>query len=166
MDSPTQVLEQLASIANEVAIALEQAACPKPHRQEARRLLMQAWLVADDAKPDPEGRVQVLARALDRLVAPPPLPLKLMRRLNPSLPFIDTESLTTLRDSILLDRMTRFDDFVTALARRTQRMVEHALAVEAGSTPRRNTARKGSTDSPQSGREDLELVYSPNTRRR
>ncbi len=159
MDALHPIAQILVEIAGEVAALLQRSTLPRAARPEARRLLLQAWLAIDAQESPPESMLRDLSQTLDRLAAPPCPSVRDTIRLDPAMAFFDPDRLHTVQDSFIIPRLSRFDAFVEALARRTRIMVEHALAVEADITGKsvRPPKAKASADE---GREELELVYS------
>lgn len=163
------LLELLARSAEELSRLIEAGRVARERRQEARRLVMDAWLAAGAAgraKRDVES-LRALLRAVDLLVADPgdlgaaragrgllhlssrPTMIEIANGTgDPTLHRSGPHGRGAVARIIALERAT------IAIVRRTESMVEHALAtLEQG----RAGTRRG--PAAREGREDLELVW-------
>lgn len=146
----------LDAVARDLAEVLDHKDLPRDLRPEARRLLMEAWLVLGRPRRVRAARgAHLLARRLDALVAAvrtgvPPTPLPRADRLGIA------DRLLPPRAAPLEERLVALEGSVAALARRTFRMVEQAesAARKAGILP----ATAGPVPV-EGGRADLELVW-------
>lgn len=162
-----EILEVLARAAEELSRLIEAGRVARDRRQEARRLLMEAWIAAGAGgagKRDVDS-LRGLLRAVDLLVADPgDLGEATARRgllhLSSRPTMIEVAAGTggptrfSPRDQGAVARINALERATIAIVRRTESMVEHALTtLEQG--------RAGTKRGPASheGREDLELVW-------
>ncbi len=153
--TPWTLLEE---VARDLASAIEGDLLPRDARAEARRLLMDAWLLLEGPRRQAGRRTACrLARRMDRRVAsarstasPLALPLPCPDRLGIA------NRLLAARRAPMEARLAALVRSADSLARSTLRMVERAEAAarQAGMVlpPAPPPAKDG-------GREDLELVW-------
>lgn len=157
--SPWSLLD---AVAQDLAGILDRGHLSRDVRPEARRLLMEAWLLQKGRRTTAGARAAVaVARRLDELVAGA---LAAVPDASPAaVPQPDrlriADRLLAPRRAPIEDRVSALEASIDALARRTHRMVEGAEA-----SARRSGILPPAFAKPSDGggRENLELVWGDN----
>ena len=156
----------LATVAQELAAALERGDVPRPRRPMARSLLLRAWQATESDDPLDRGAdVSELTRRIDTMLvesAPPPEAMPRLRLPPPS-------PLRLERDPPLVARIHARTHATDALVERTRLMVEKAVA--AAAPVGRGRPAEAREDRARTRDDDLELVRGdaepmPGARRR
>lgn len=160
MDVAGELTTLITSIARELADALRTGLVTRGDRSQARKILMEAWLVGtgDCAEKDTRTRAQELIRAMDDLLArsrccngngP-----TIMESVTESFP--DPVRVRTAADHRQWSHTDDLEKFHHDILRRTQTMVNRS---QASQEMARTTVRVSEGTGPgMEGREELELV--------
>ncbi len=160
-----EVREMLARAAEELSRLIEAGRVARDRRPEARRLVMEAWLAAGAARPGKQDveSLRGLLRAVDLLVADPGNPGQVVATRGllhlsskPTVIEVGEGSGGRALERGAAARVISLERAAIAIARRTESMVEHALAtLEQG----RAETRQARGPAAHEGREALELVW-------
>ncbi len=156
----------VAVAAEDLSRLVETGRIARARRQQARRLLMEAWLAANDQdRQAPESslpHLRDLLRRIDLLVAESTALAGALGlcTLRPRTTLLDlcqlADSQATARRAF--ERVIALERAVSDILRRTEIMVEHAEGLSLRGAPGRGGTGRA-TSGPAGGREDLELVW-------
>lgn len=152
MDRRPEIL-LLATVAQELASALDRGDVPRSRRAAARTLLMRAWQATESDAPPPATRdVADLTRSIDAMLVGANPPTESMPRLRMPSP----SPLRVERDPPLVARVHARSLATDALVERTRLMVEKAVA--AAAPVGRGRPAEARTEGARNRDDDLELV--------
>jgi hypothetical protein len=150
---PRPEITLLATVAQELAEALERGDVPRPQRAVARTLLLRAWQATEsDAPPSTTRDVADLTRRVDMMLVGAKPPPESMPRLRLSAP----ATMRVERDPPLVARVHARSHATDALVERTRLMVEKAVA--AAAPVGRGRPAEARTEGARTRDDDLELV--------